>query len=86
MKAFALAGLLGATLITSAHAEDVTISQALAAGSLHEGALDMVAYWIEVRRAGGDRHLPRPRDGRRADADCDAHAGRRCPDVRDARL
>jgi hypothetical protein len=48
MKAFALAGLLGATLITPAHAEDVTISQALAAGSLHDGALDMVAYWLKV--------------------------------------
>lgn len=48
MKAFALAGLLGVTLITPAHAENVTISRALAAGSLHEGALDMVAYWTEV--------------------------------------
>lgn len=47
MKAFALAGLLGLTLITPAHAEEVTISRALAAGSLHESALDMVAYWTE---------------------------------------
>ena len=48
MKTFALAALLGATLITPAQAEEVTISRALAAGSLHEGALDMVAYWTEV--------------------------------------
>ncbi len=48
MKAFALAALFGATLMAPAEAEEVTISQAIAAGSLHEGALDMVAYWIEV--------------------------------------
>ena len=47
MKLFALSALLGATLMTSAQAEEVTISQALAAGSLHEGALDMVAYWLD---------------------------------------
>ncbi len=44
----ALAALLGATLTAPAQAEEVTISRALAAGSLHEGALDMVAYWLEV--------------------------------------
>ena len=48
MKTFALAALLGATLMAPAQAEEVTIFHALAAGSLHEGALDMVAYWIEV--------------------------------------
>lgn len=48
MKTFALAALLGATLIAPAQAEEVTISRALAAGSLHEGALDMVAYWTEL--------------------------------------
>ena len=48
MKTFALATLFGATLMAPAHAEEVTISQPLAAGSLHEGALDMVAYWLEV--------------------------------------
>ena len=48
MKTFALAALLGAKLIVPAHAEEITISHALAAGSLHEGALDMVAYWTEV--------------------------------------
>ena len=47
MKAFAIAALLGATMMTSAQAEEVTISHALAAGSLHEGALDMVAYWLD---------------------------------------
>ncbi len=45
MKAFALAALLGATLIAPAQAEEVTISREFAAGSLHEGPLDMVAYW-----------------------------------------
>ena len=48
MRMFALAALLGSTLMAPAKAEEVTISQALAAGSLHEGALDMVAYWVEV--------------------------------------
>ncbi len=48
MKTFALAILLGTTLMAPAQAEEVTISRALAAGSLHEGALDMVAYWTEV--------------------------------------
>ena len=48
MKAFALAALFGATLMAPAEAEEVTISKAIAAGSLHEGALDMVAYWIEL--------------------------------------
>ena len=33
--------------MASAQAEEVTISHALAAGSLHEGALDMVAYWLD---------------------------------------
>jgi opacity protein-like surface antigen len=47
MKALAIAALLGATLMASAQAEEVTISHALAAGSLHEGALDMVAYWLD---------------------------------------
>ena len=47
MKLFAVSALLGATLMTSAQAEEVTISHALAAGSLHEGALDMVAYWLD---------------------------------------
>jgi hypothetical protein len=48
MRTFALAALFGATLIAPAQAEEVTISRALAAGSLHEGPLDMVAYWTEV--------------------------------------
>ena len=47
MKMFALAALSSATLIAPAQAEDVTISRELAAGSLHEGPLDMVAYWLE---------------------------------------
>ena len=47
MRMFALVALLGSTLMAPAQAEEVTISQALAAGSLHEGALDMVAYWLD---------------------------------------
>ncbi len=48
LTAALLAALLGATTSAPAHAEEVTISRALAAGSLHEGPLDMVAYWLEV--------------------------------------
>ena len=48
MRMLALAVLLGSTLMAPAQAEEVTISQAIAAGSLHDGPLDMVAYWIEV--------------------------------------
>lgn len=48
MKTFAVAALLGATLIAPAQAEEVTISREFAAGSLHDGALDMVAYWTEA--------------------------------------
>jgi opacity protein-like surface antigen len=48
MKAFALAALFAAVLISPAQAEEVTMSREFAAGSLHEGALDMVAYWAEV--------------------------------------
>ena len=47
IKTSALAALLGAALIAPAHAEEVTISKAMAAGSLHEGPLDMVAYWLD---------------------------------------
>ena len=47
MKAIAIAVVLGATLLGPAQAEDVTILHALDAGSLHEGALDMAAYWLE---------------------------------------
>ena len=43
-----LTALLGSTLMAPAQAEEVTISHALAAGSLHDGPLDMVAYWTEV--------------------------------------
>ena len=48
LTAALLAALFGATLTVPARAEEVTISRALAAGSLHEGPLDMVAYWLEV--------------------------------------
>jgi hypothetical protein len=48
MKIFALAALLGTAMIAPAYAEEVTLSQAIAAGSLHDGPLDMVAYWVEV--------------------------------------
>ncbi len=45
LKTFATAALLATVLAPPVRAEQVTISQALAAGSLHEGPLDMVAYW-----------------------------------------
>ena len=48
MKLFALAAVLASTLAATADAEEVTIGRALAAGSLHEGALDMVAYWTQL--------------------------------------
>ena len=42
------ASLLAALFLTTpAFSEEVTISRAMAAGSLHEGPLDMVAYWLE---------------------------------------
>ncbi len=47
IKAIATAAVLGTALIAPAHAEEVTISKPVAAGSLHEGPLDMVAYWLE---------------------------------------
>lgn len=48
MKLLAFIASLAATLISPVQAEEVTISRTLAAGSLHEDALDMVAYWTEV--------------------------------------
>ncbi|WP_218014210.1 hypothetical protein [Rubellimicrobium roseum] len=48
MKLFTMSALLGAALMVPAQAEEVTISQALAAGSLHDGTLDMVAYWLPL--------------------------------------
>ena len=47
MKTFALAASLGIAAVAPAFAEEVTLSRAIAAGSLHDGPLDMVAYWIE---------------------------------------
>lgn len=47
MRPIALAILLATTTFSSARAEEVTIPHALAAASLHEGALDMVAYWLD---------------------------------------
>ncbi len=48
MKIFAIAAVLFSSWIAAAQAEEVTVSRALAAGSLHDGALDMVAYWTET--------------------------------------
>ncbi|TNC44203.1 hypothetical protein FHG66_20700 [Rubellimicrobium rubrum] len=48
IRTIALVTLLGTMLISPAQAEEVTISRALAAGSLHDGELDMVAYWTEA--------------------------------------
>ncbi len=47
IKTIALVAVLGAALITPVYAEEVTISKPMAAGSLHEGPLDMVAYWMD---------------------------------------
>lgn len=44
--------LLGLTLATGALAESTTMSKAIQAGSLHEGPLDMVAYWIPLEDEG----------------------------------
>lgn len=48
MKMFTIAAVLFSTWTAAAQAEEVTVSRALAAASLHEGALDMVAYWTEA--------------------------------------
>jgi hypothetical protein len=52
IPALATAVLLSATASLAQEAaasevEAVTISRALAAGSLHDGPLDMVAYWLD---------------------------------------
>jgi len=46
-KTFMLAAMLGVVLSAPAYAEEVTLSKAMGAGSLHEGPLDMVAYWVD---------------------------------------
>ena len=43
-----MAAVLAAAAAAPAQAEEVVISHPLTAGSLHEGPLDMVAYWTEV--------------------------------------
>jgi hypothetical protein len=43
----AATGALAQGGATPAQAEEVTIARAMAAGSLHEGPLDMVAYWLD---------------------------------------
>jgi len=48
MKVFSIAAVIFSSWIAAVQAEEVTVSRALAAGSLHEGALDMVAYWTEA--------------------------------------
>lgn len=44
--------ILGVLLATGALAETATISNPIQAGSLHEGPLDMVAYWVPVEDDG----------------------------------
>ena len=44
--------LLGLTLATGAMAESVTMSKPIQAGSLHDGPLDMVAYWVPLEDEG----------------------------------
>ena len=38
--------IIGASITTAALADSAAISQPIQAGSLHEGPLDMVAYWV----------------------------------------
>ncbi len=40
--------LLGVALATAAMAESTTMYRPIQAGSLHEGPLDMVAYWVPL--------------------------------------
>jgi hypothetical protein len=51
LKTFAMAALLGTTMITPVQAEEVNITRPMAAGSLHGGPLDMVAYWLDGSEA-----------------------------------
>jgi hypothetical protein len=48
MIARILAGAVAAFVATGALAETVTMSAPIEAGSLHEGPLDMVAYWVPL--------------------------------------
>jgi hypothetical protein len=43
---------LGALVGTTAIAESTTMSKPIQAGSLHEGPLDMVAYWVPLEDEG----------------------------------
>ena len=47
LTAAVLFAATGALAQEAAQAEEVTISRAMAAGSLHTGPLDMVAYWLD---------------------------------------
>lgn len=51
MKLFSTT-LLGLTLATGAFADSVTMSKPIQAGSLHQGPLDMVAYWVPLHDEG----------------------------------
>lgn len=46
IKTFVAAALLGTAAFGTASAEEVTLSRPIQAGSLHQGPLDMVAYWV----------------------------------------
>lgn len=46
------ATLLGLALATGALAESATMTKPIQAGSLHDGPLDMVAYWMPVEDDG----------------------------------
>jgi hypothetical protein len=45
-RSFAFAALAAAALAAPAGAEQMTMTRAIEAASLHEGPLDMVAYWV----------------------------------------
>lgn len=44
--------IIGLSLATGALAETATMSTPLQAGSLHQGPLDMVAYWVPLEGQG----------------------------------
>ncbi len=49
MKMVISAAIIGAMFTTAAGAEDAALVKPIQAGSLHEGPLDMVAYYVPLR-------------------------------------
>lgn len=48
MKMLAALALIGAVIALPAQAEETTLHKAIQAGTLHQGPLTMVAYWVEL--------------------------------------